>query len=238
MIKQKCLLLQSTHELRMLHIVTNKIKVLEAFPWWVHVYVLIFIWSSKIKFLMYLFSLREIHLDQNSIFCKILVLYKALFKMSCVPWLCWDSDKIICCVNYICEDRLSPFLLHTDPIHLPGDRDEPIILSTGCRSQALCRARHWGTKWRPSQWPASTLIVRKHLQKEMILKKENVHDQFYRLWLVKHVFLSKAVEEKRNGHVGWISSNPTNPWIVSSGRKNNSESQHLTLNHPDFFLLI
>lgn len=33
-------------------------------------YVLIFTWSPKVKFLMYLFSSREIHLDQNSIFLQ------------------------------------------------------------------------------------------------------------------------------------------------------------------------
>lgn len=185
---------------------------------------------QKSSFLCIYSLLREIQLDQNSIFFfKILVLHKNLFKMSCFPWLCWDLNKIIFWwITSVRDHRLT--FCTMIPLTFQDTKVIPIILNA--------------VEGRSSAAPSYEAInegcysEQKYLDcKEASLrwkgyKRRNVYDQFCRLWLVKQVFLSNTMEEKRNKHVSWISSDPTNfgwwtsvynikpPRLILSGLRN------------------
>lgn len=135
------------YELRMLHS-GNKIKVLEDFPWWVCVYVLIFIWSSKMDFLMYLFSLREIHLDQNSLFAQSLVYIGDYLRCHVFPGCAETKTRLSAVWIPSARDRPSPCSLRDDSSLRPGGRGDSCHWS-------LC-ALH--TEGRPSAGPSSEAL--------------------------------------------------------------------------------
>lgn len=97
----------------------------------------------------------------------------------------------------------------------------PVILSTACWRQALCSGQFW------EPW------LRKHLQEERILRKEMCKTCYRGCDCWSLPSYQKHVQQKRNEH--WAGLFQTPPTLDGeSWGENNSEPQHLMLNHPDF----
>lgn len=63
--------------------------------------------------------------------------------------------------------------------------------------------------------------------------------QFYRVWLVKHVFLSKAsAAERKESNCELDFLKPQQSWAVGPGRRGTGSLSTSVWNHPDSFLLL
>ena len=82
----------------------------------------------------HVFILFKINTSRSNWFsCKMLVLYKSLLKMSCLPRLCWAEDKIF---FPLCEFPL---------LQIGPGRASPTAICSG-----PCAARR--QRWLPSRW--------------------------------------------------------------------------------------
>lgn len=182
---------------------------------------------QKSSFLCIYSLLREIQLDQNSIFFfKILVLHKNLFKMSCFPWLCWDLNKIIFWwITSVRDHRLT--FCTMIPLTFQDTKVIPIILNAvegrssaapsyeaineGCYSEQ----KYLDCKEASLRW--------KVMKEEMCMTNFAGCD-----WWSKS---SYQIQWKRKETSMWAGF-PLTPPTLDGG------PQCITLNHPDLFFLV
>lgn len=169
------------------------------------------------NFPMYLFSLREIHLDKNSFLQKYLFYIKV--RLGC----------------HVCYGRIETQMrLSAVWITCVKDRLPPSHSSPGKQRWFLS---FWALpiEGRPLQWPVlRTLTVRQHLQEERILREEMCMT-CYRgcdCWSLPSHLKSVCSRKEMNIELDFFQTPST--LDSESWGENNSEHQHLTLNHPDF----